>query len=295
MLQNTNHIIFATNFSDACHAAIPAVARWVDLLQCKLTLLHVYDADRVLYRDANALLQSFFAEADNYPQCRRVLMSGDPAVGIAEFCQRHRDALLVLPPSDQTGLPRPWHRSLRARMIESLPIPVWTLGRTMVGSTAPSTVDRHLGVWVGSPEEGLSHVRHAARYASDTRSTLHLLHIVSDVNEGSLTHSLRTKAPLGEEYAEDWLNQVAASLDIAQRVEIHVGKGKARRVLPQLIRASGVEMLMVSQNAAIERGIFRSEVNSIFRECGAGIVSVPLAPQGDISISAPSPVLEEVA
>ena len=119
MLQHTRHIIFATNFSDACHAAIPAVARWVDLLQCKLSLLHVYDADRILYRDANALLQSFFAEADNYPQCQRVSMSGDPAEGISEFCQRHRDALLVLPPSDQTGLPRPWHRSLRARMIQA--------------------------------------------------------------------------------------------------------------------------------------------------------------------------------
>ncbi len=294
MLQNTRHIIFATNFSDACHAAVPAVARWVDMLQCKLTLLHVYNADRMLYRDANTQLQSFFAEADNYPQCQRVLMSGNPAEGIAEFCQRHRDALLVLPPSDQSGLPRPWHRSMRARMIQTLPIPVWTLGRTMVGGTPPATMDRHLGVWVSSPEEGLAHVRQAAQYASQTGSTLHLLHVVPDVNEGSLAHTLRTKAPLGEEYAEDWLTQVASSLDIAQRVEIHVGQGKARRELPRLIRTSGVEMLMVSQGAAVERGVFRSEVSSIFRECCSGIVSVPLATHG-LTVTAPAPVLEEVA
>ena len=295
MLQHTRHIIFATNFSDACHAAIPAVARWVDLLQCKLTLLHVYDADRILYRDANALLQSFFAEADNYPQCQRVLMSGDPAEGISEFCQRHRDALLVLPPSDQTGLPRPWHRSLRARMIQTLPIPVWTLGRTMVGSALAANSDRHLGVWLSSPEEGLAHVRQAAQYAAQTGSTLHLLHVVPDVNEGSLTHTLRTQAPLGEEYAEEWLTQVAASLDSAQRVEIHVGQGKARRVLPRLIRSSGAELLMVSQNSAIERGLFRSEVSSIFRECCSGIVSVPVTAHGKLTVSSSPAVLEEVA
>lgn len=295
MLQHTRHIIFATNFSDACHAVIPSVARWVDLLQCKLTLLHVYNADRVLYRDANALLQSFFAEADNYPQCQRVLMSGDPAEGIAEFCQRHRDALLVLPPSDQTGLPRPWHRSLRARMIRTLPIPVWTLGQTLVGAAFAGNGDRHLGVWLSSPEEGLAHVRQAAHYAAQTGSTLHLLHVVPNVNEGSLTHTLRTQAPLGEEYAEEWLSQVAASLDSAQRVEIHIGQGKARRVLPRLIRTSGAEMLMVSQNSAVERGIFRSEVSSTFRECCSGIVSVPVNAHGNLTISRSPAVLEEVA
>ncbi|PPT53544.1 hypothetical protein XarbCFBP8150_21555, partial [Xanthomonas arboricola] len=36
------HLIFATNFSETCHAAIPTVAQLVDRLRARLTILHVH-------------------------------------------------------------------------------------------------------------------------------------------------------------------------------------------------------------------------------------------------------------
>jgi nucleotide-binding universal stress UspA family protein len=279
MLDRTVHIVFATNFSDACHAAIPAVARWVDQLGCRLTILHVYDSRRVLYRDAMSRLESFFAEADNYPNCDRLLLDGDPAESIARYCENMRETLLLLPPSDQSGLPRPWHRSLRAKLMQRLSIPIWTLGRTLVGEPIPAGA-KHIAAFVNNPEEGTSHIRYGARYAAATDSTLHLIHVIPQVDEGSLTHPLRTAAPLGEEYAEAWMEEILASLEYAAKIELHLEQGSVRRLLPQLFERTGADMLLVSRQSACEPQLLRGPiVNPIFRQLSAGIVSIPLLPE----------------
>ena len=274
MLHKVKEIVFATDFSDSSHAVIPAVAQWVDTLGARLTLLHVYNPNRTMYREAETLLQSFFAEADNYPHCDRVLVSGDPAEGIAAYCERRSNILLMLPPSELTGLPRPWHRSMRARLIKRLSVPIWTLGRVNVGESTSST-HRHIGVWLGNPEEGLSHLQHAAQYASETGSTLHLLHVVDEINEGSLITPLTSSAPMGEESADAWLREIAGSLDPACRVEVHAAQGRAKRELPRLLRRSGANMLMVSNQAAVQGSWIGPEINPVFGGCNISLVCVP--------------------
>jgi nucleotide-binding universal stress UspA family protein len=274
MLHKIREIVFATDFSDSSHAVIPAVAQWVDTLGARLTLLHVYNPGRTMYREAETLLQSFFAEADNYPHCDRVLVSGDPAEGIAAYCERRSNILLMLPPSDLTGLPRPWHRSMRARLIKRLSVPVWTLGRVNVGEST-SAAHRHIGVWLGDPEEGLSHLQQAAEYASKAGSTLHLLHVVDEINEGSLITPLTSNAPMGEESADAWLKEIAGSLNPACKVEIHVAQGRAKRELPKLLRRSGANMLMASHQTTVQGSWIGPEINPIFGSCSISLVSVP--------------------
>lgn len=274
MLHRTTEIVFATDFSDSSHAVIPAVAQWVDTLDAKLTLVHAYNATKTLYREAEILLRSFFAEADNYQHCDRVLIGGDPCDGIAAYCERRPNILLMLPPSDLAGLPRPWHRSLRARLIQRLSVPIWTVGKVNVGDTKP-LASRHVGVWLGEPEEGLSHLQQAAQYVSGTGGTLHLLHAIDEINEGSLLKPLLSNAPMGEEKADAWLRDIAASLDLKCNVEVHVAQGRISRELPQLIRRSGVDMLVVSQQSAIHRSWTGPEINPIFRQCPISLVCVP--------------------
>lgn len=274
MLHKIREIVFATDFSDSSHAVIPAVAQWVDTLGAKLTLLHVYHPGRTMYREAEALLQSFFAEADNYPHCDRVLVSGDPSEGIAAYCERRSNILLMLPPSDLTGLPRPWHRSMRARLIKRLSVPIWTLGRVNVGEST-STPNRHIGVWLGEPEDGLSHLQQAARYASETGSTLHLLHVVDEINEGSLTKTLTSNAPMGEESADAWLRDIANTLDPACRVEVHVAQGRVSRELPRLISRSGLNLLIASNQCMVQSGWLGPAINPIFGKCSISLVSMP--------------------
>lgn len=274
MLQRATEIVFATNFSDSSHAVIPTVARWVDTLGAKLTLLHVYDANKTLYREAEALLRSFFAEADNYQHCDRVLISGDACEGIAAYCERRPNVLLMLPPSDLTGLPRPFHRSLRARLIKRLSVPIWTLGRINVGDST-SSADRHIGVWLGDPDEGLSHLQQAARYASETGGTLHLLHVVDEINEGSMLKPMLSAAPMGEETADAWLQDIASTMKLDCKVEIHVAQGRVSRELPQLLRRSGADMLVLNQQSAVRSSWLGPEINPIFSKCAIGLICVP--------------------
>jgi hypothetical protein len=176
-------------------------------------------------------------------------------------------------------LPRPWHRSLRAKLIARLPIPVWTLGRTLVGEPIPAGA-KHLAALVSSPEEGTSHLRYGARYAAATNATLHLIHVVPNVDEGSLTHPLRSAGPLGEEYAEAWMQEITASLESAAKIELHMEQGPVRRLLPQLFARTGADMLLVSRQTACEPQLLRGPVvNPIFRRLSAGILSIPLTPE----------------
>jgi nucleotide-binding universal stress UspA family protein len=274
MLQKATEIVFATDFSDSSHAVIPTVAQWVDTLGAKLTILHVYDAKKTFYREAELLLRSFFAEADNYQHCDRVLVSGDPCDGITAYCERRPNVLLMLPPSDLTGLPRPWHRSLRARLIQRLSVPIWTLGRVNIGDTNPSA-DRHIGVWMGDPEEGVSHLQQAAQYAAETGGTLHLLHVVDEINEGSLLKPILSNAPMGEETADAWLNDIACTLDLTCRLEVHVAQGRVSRELPRLLRRSGADMLVLSQLSAVQQSLIGPEINPIFRRCALSLVCMP--------------------
>jgi hypothetical protein len=218
--------------------------------------------NRRMWFVADALLQSSFAEADNYPHCDRVLISGDPAEGIASCCERHSNILLMLPSSDLTGLPRPWHRSMRARLIKRLSVPVWTLGRVNVGEST-SAVHRHIGVWLGDPEEGLSHLQQAALYASETGGTLHLLHVVDEINEGSLIKPLTSAGPMGEESANAWLREIADSLNPSCRIEVHVAQGHVGRELPRLLRRSGSNMLMASHQSVVQSGWLGPAINPI--------------------------------
>lgn len=275
MLDQSTEIVFATDFSDSSHAVIPTVARWVDTLNAKLTLLHVYNPNKTFYREAEVLLRSFFAEADNYKYCDRVLISGDPCEGITAYCERRPNVLLMLPPSDLTGLPRPWHRSLRARLIKRLSVPVWTVGRVNVGNSSPSG-DRHIGVWLGDPEDGLSHLQQAARYASETGGTLHLLHVVDEINEGSMLKPLLSSGPMGEETADAWLQEIADTLDTDCRVEVHVAQGRISRELPLLLRRSGVDMLVLNQQSAVQNNwIMGPEINPVFRKCAISLICMP--------------------
>jgi len=148
MIRMTDHIIFATNFSDACHAAIPTVTRWVDAHNARLTILHVYQPEKTLHRKAEAHLKSFYAEADNYSNCQRILLAGNPCDNIESFCTKEGDGLLFMPPSDRTGLPRPFHVSTRARLLENLEMPIWTMGKATLKTNA-TVAGNNVAVCVG--------------------------------------------------------------------------------------------------------------------------------------------------
>jgi nucleotide-binding universal stress UspA family protein len=272
------HLIFATSFSDACHAAIPAVSRIVDTLGARLTILHVYDPRKRTFRETESTLNSFYAEADNYPNCERQMISGSAFEGITEFCKLQKDALLFLPASDRIGLPRIFHRSLRARIIHELPSSVWTLKQTHRVGTSTGAF-KHIAVWLNSPEEGIDHVCQAADHANRLGATLHLIHIVPDANEGMLGSTLLSERPLGTGSANHWLAEVAHTLPNADAVKTHVRMGNRKIQMARVLRDVQAELLMVSRQGALQDDFFQTGLSTIVEDCSSALVCVPQRPE----------------
>lgn len=276
-MRNAQQIVFATNFSDACYRAIPAVASWMDTLKAKLTILHVCDPKKGSRLRAETYLKSFFAEADLFGNCERVLRVGDPYREIARFASKNPGSLLVLPPSDRVGFPRPFHRSIRARLLKEHGCPVWTIGRTSEGK-GMNHAEEHIACWIEKPEDGLTHVREAATLAERRKAVLHLLCTVpslEDMDEGALGRSLDSTRPLGAEYAESWMTSIADTLGVPY--DIHIALGNAKRELPKLLRQSGSTVLLVSRDSALQHHMFGVKLHPALDACDHAVICFPPA------------------
>lgn len=278
-MKPTPQIVFATNFSDACYRAIPAVASWVDTLKARLTILHVCDPKRYSPRASEAYLKSFFAEADLFCNCERVLKLGTPYEGIAEYAEKHPGALLVLPPSDRVGFPRPFHQSIRAKLLREHSCPIWTIGRPAEGRAVVNAED-NIACWLECPEDGITHLREAATLAAHKKARLHLLCTIpsiEELDEGALGKVLTSNSPFGEEYAEDWLKSIGHTLGI--EYELHITAGSARRVLPKMVKQTGASVLFVSRSSAIRSDSFGLKLNSALDACDHAVICFPPACQ----------------
>lgn len=267
------HLIFATNFSEACHAAIPMVANWVDSLQARLTLLHVHPRGNGV--QAARALDSFFAESAHYPNSERQLLSGPAATGIAEFCRQHPQAMLVMPPSVRSYLPRPLHVSLRTEVLRTAATPMLTMLPDTRAIATQATAGGHVACWITGEESHLEHVREAAALAQQRGAELHLLFVLPEVSEGLMIEALYSNRPLAEPAAIRMLDDIAARIGNGVRVRVHLGTGSARPTLARLLRDSRAQVLVVDRDTTVRKQLLRHSFASALRDSPCLLVSVP--------------------
>ncbi|MBB3805402.1 nucleotide-binding universal stress UspA family protein [Xanthomonas arboricola] len=273
MQTTPTHLIFATNFSETCHAAIPTVAQLVDRLRARLTILHVHAKGK--RAQARQSLDAFFAEASNYPGCERALASGPAAAGIVSFCRSRDDALLIMPPSERTGLPRPLHVSLRARVLERVATPMLTLP---YADAIPrdGAGGGHVACWITGRETSLDTLRDAAAMARRRGADLHLLHVMPDISEGLLVDSLFNDKPLTEAAAASWLSDLVLQLrDDDLRVRLHVAAGNPRREIAGLLKRACADVLVVEHDAVVRRGVWRSSLQATLAKTPCVLICLP--------------------
>ncbi|MBB3822775.1 nucleotide-binding universal stress UspA family protein [Xanthomonas arboricola] len=273
MQTTPTHLIFATNFSETCHAAIPTVAQLVDRLRARLTILHVHAKGK--RAQARQSLDAFFAEASNYPGCERALASGPAAAGIVSFCRSRDDALLIMPPSERTGLPRPLHVSLRARVLERVATPMLTLP---YADAIPrdGAGGGHVACWITGRETSLDTLRDAAAMARRRGADLHLLHVMPDISEGLLVDSLFNDKPLTEAAAVSWLSDLVLQLrDDDLRVRLHVAVGNPRREIAGLLKRACADVLVVEHDAVVRRGVWRSSLQATLARTPCVLICLP--------------------
>ncbi|MEO6758542.1 MAG: universal stress protein [Saprospiraceae bacterium] len=261
------NILFSTNFSDSCFRAIRAVAQIADAFAIQLTISHSNRLHPVSQRD----LHSFFAEADHFSECRRVALEGPPAESIAAFARREKFDLIIAPGSDRLGLPRPFHRSIRAGLIRSVATPVWTTSRALEAADFRPPI-RTVAVALDGWDSSLRHLNLAASFAERIGARLRILTVIPAVSEGSLAtqavmpqplHSVRARARI-EELLSHW----------HRTPEVDVAVGSASREIPRMAARCSADLLFLSESQSLA-GMFVKGVSRTVNHSPCPVICTP--------------------
>jgi hypothetical protein len=275
--------LFLTNFSEACFQTIPTVAEWLDREDGHLTLLHVHAPGQRQEQNARKSMRSFFAEADRYARCERVLLAGDAASAAVDFCSRSKPDVVFAPASNKSGFPRLTHDSIRARLLRDAGVKLWTRGRNAGPAPATRPVENVAYVLTGHAD-WMQEAHAAARAALRLHARLHLIHLtpVQSVHDGTLAPDIRIGGPEAPIAA---LRKLAESLPAPPVV--HSSTGDEYRELPRLLEESGAQVVFLGERHAVRRGLFTRNFNPDLERFDCEVVCFPDRPRADAPERAP--------
>jgi hypothetical protein len=266
---NTNpHLLFLTNFSEACFQALPAISEWIDREQGRLTLLNVARGGGSRDR-----LRSFFAEADRYAHCERVSLKGEPAEAIIEYCRAESPDVVFAPASKPSGVPRIFHRSLRASLIRR-GLKLWTRGRSE-GPDAVPRRPRNVAYAITGHARWATEVVDAARFAASYNATLHLLYLAPwpEVHDGTFAADLRATHPrVSPEELETLVRRLPG------RPEVHASLGNSTRDVVRLLRHCCADVAFVNESHAIRRRLFHESIQPDLDRLDCEVFCYPTQP-----------------
>lgn len=270
-MQEQFKILFATNFSDPCFRAVPAIAQLADQLNVRLTLLHVYDRLNGSRAEAEKQIHSFFAEAEHYGSCRRIVTDGEPAEVIERFSRQEPVDLIAAPAAERIGLPRFGHRSLRGRLLDRVPAPLWTMGSEARKRNFSQPI-RNIGCWVDLENDNINHVKMASRLAGHLGATLHLLHTVPAIHEGLLASALTSDRPLEPNVARERLEEFTRLLPVP--IELHVETGEEKQELPKMLAECDADLVFLGDGQALRTGFGSPRPSKVLRSLPCSAICV---------------------
>jgi hypothetical protein len=196
---------------------------------------------------AEEQLRSFFAEADRYAHTRRVLLEGeDVGETVASYLSQRRHDLVICPASDRVGLPRPWHRSTRARLLNRSHTTLWTMGEAM--DCRRFGRPERVGCIISRRSDSYRPLEMACDYALRVGATLQLMCVVPAVDEGTLRNAMIFNEPLTESVATEELQRIAAALPLSP--ELYVALGSDARTLLRVLDNARTDILFAGKQQA---------------------------------------------
>lgn len=265
------NILFPTSFSDACFKTIPALSEWMDDPDTQLTILHVYDAKKSKKAQVEQKLHSFFAEADQYGRCERMLIHGNPETVILEQSLRNSYDLIFAPASEPTGFPRFGHNSLRVNLIKNGSTPVWTSEDLMYGMSMrrrPQSVAYVMTSESNWQEQLITAAHTAARW----NATFNLIYLFAapSIHDGTLASDLFIEDPHGP-LAE--LRFLGSRLPVPVHVRTTTGNDQIE--IPRLISECNADLIFMSYDQAISNSLVGTSINPVLRKIHGQFICFP--------------------
>ncbi len=244
------HILFPTSFSDACFLAGRAIAQLADTCRISLSIVHVVPpggATPSLRRE----LDSFFAEADHFDACRRVLIEGDDAPrAISDYARRGFD-LIISPASDRFGLHRLLVPSFRGRLLQRSSVPLWSVGASASRGRFQRPI-RNVAYLVDYHHEPEARLPLVTSFANRFDAELHVLDVIPEISEGSLV--LDTERPLNVEASGA---RIRSWFEDTHLPRVDVATGPRRSRLKRMLARCDADVLFVGQEQAAHGWLFQ--------------------------------------
>jgi nucleotide-binding universal stress UspA family protein len=236
-----------SSFSDACFRSTRAIAQLADRCKVRLTIAHITKPEANTIQTRREL-DSFFAEADHYDCCRRVLVeSDDPIKGASQLCEAERFDLMVAPASDRFGIHSFLTPSFRARLVKVCNAPLWTAGSCLDGVDFKHGI-RNVSCLIDFTADTNNYLPLAANFADRLGAQLRVLHVVAPIDEGTLARSFDSDAPLMPDVA---IGKIRAAFGGWNCPPIEVAVGDVSKELPKLVKRCDSDLVFVGTGRAL--------------------------------------------
>ena len=282
------HILFPVDFSEQNSGIAPYVECMARRYGARVTMLHILEIpvmglgymDAPVYSamdfagiidDGKQRVESFLKdEFQNIPTTRLVLQ-GDPAGRIAEYANREKVDLIMMPTHGYGLFRRFLLGSVTAKVLHDVKCPVWTSAHKPEKPAPPAgyrNILCALDVW----SNDLPILRWASLFACEQGATLKLLHAVPGI---------KVPGALGPEGFQtslfDWARKELRTLqqEAVTSLEIVVEGGDVAHVVHKVAEADQSDLVVIGRGVIHELfGRMRSNVYSIIREAPCSVISV---------------------
>jgi nucleotide-binding universal stress UspA family protein len=215
--------------------------------QVRVDVLHIVKPG-CLTREIWQLAQKTLESSAEVTVEHHLLEDAEPAGAIARLCGRGAYDLVVAPPAARETPWLPWRRSVRAAIVRRSPVPVWTTGARHPGLPSPRPILR-VGCDVSLETGGDAHARWAAAFAKRLGASLHLVHVVPPLDDGTIADAFASDRPLLPEAAHARLQAFMAAEGLEASTDVVVGS--RNRVIRRLVQARAIDLLCISATDAL--------------------------------------------
>ncbi|MEZ5395312.1 MAG: universal stress protein [Bryobacterales bacterium] len=219
--------------------------------QARLTIMHVYQ-DKAEREHVERAIATFFPEADRQRGCQRFAVRGRLEDVVERYWATAKIDLIMAPSVKFFRWVNPFRTSTRARLLERIPAPLWTMTAGLANASACGSI-RRIGCYVNFVSPNVSHLQAAVRMARQLGAQVHVLCVTPSIEEDALLTTMDSDAPLHSDVAE------ARLLKLVQRccpdAAIHVETGKEETKLAELARRTRCDVVFLGEGHGLSKGL----------------------------------------
>jgi len=284
-----SQILFPVDFSEQTRALAPHVACMAARYRARVTMLHVIEIPASVdpgWPDYGGLidyaaiaearkqqLHSFLRSEFETVSTTRVTMEGDPGRMIAEFAEKEKADLIMMPTHGYGPFRRFLLGSVTAKVLHDAHCPVWTSAHMSEPSKPPTGYHNALCA-VDLTSKSLPLMQWAAQFARERGATLKLVHAIPAATPPT---SLDVDGDRFRASLFEMANAALANLqsEAGTKLETVVAAGEVATVIGEAAEENHADLVIIGRGVMQETfGRMRTHVYSIIRETPCPVISV---------------------